>query len=144
MRTPITGGACRVKCHSSKLESRYNFDFYQRLLGKLFHCKSATSGIGLAEILIVDLVHGHEKAHICQEYGALDHIVESSAYLGQNSLDVFNALGCLGLDVFGHAAVSSIDGELAGYIYKTIGYYGLAVRADGAGSAGALDFFFLS
>lgn len=94
------------------------------------------------EVLGIHLVHGSEVRHVGEEDGGLNHIVERSAGLGEDGLDVLDRLAGLGLDVGGHLAVGGVDGKLTGYKDQVAGLYGLAIGADCAGGVGRFDFLF--
>ena len=106
-------------------------------LGQVLHGHAGAGGLR-GEILGIDLVEGGEIAHVGQEAGGLEHLVEAGAGGFQDGAHVLAALLRLGGDAGGHLAGGGVHGDLAGGIDKTVHFKTLGIGTDGAG--GVLGF----
>src|SRR4051812_8253992 len=81
----------------------------------LYHCaerQSASLDCGASgrrvgvEILLVNVVHRGEVAHVCEEYSGLHHVVEGATSRPKDRAQVLQHLACL----LGHAAFNERTG----------------------------------
>ena len=86
--------------------------------------------VGLAELLRIDGIHFAEEAHLLQQHGGLDHIVERGTGIGQDIAHILNHLFGLFLQCSGHFTRFGIHRQLSRHENLVPATDGVAVGPD--------------
>lgn len=108
-----------------------DLDLDEPVLGQHLDSDCRAGGEAARELALVDGIHRREVTHIGQEASRLDHIINRHACLGEDGMDVTEALLRLCRDPLGKVPRAGIDAELPGGIERIVEEYSLAVGTDG-------------
>jgi hypothetical protein len=97
----------------------------------------------LRKAFAINSIYLREGEHVFEEDGALDHVAKVHAggakHLGQVEHNLFSLFFN---GARNHVARRPLYRNLAAYIKCIAGLYGLAVRANGLGGVGRINYFF--